>query len=288
MPADLPHAQNIFLDRWALAFTVLIATLAGILFGIVPALQASRVDLNEFLKKSGAREISGRYRLGSALVAMEVGLSLVLLVGSGLLIETFTNLLRTSPGFDPHNVLSVPIWTTGTRYNSPDRLAHFYDGALGRITAIPGAESSAVIAGGLPLEHGGNSFIHAVGQRDSEGFSAEYREISPDYFHTLRIPLRRGRFFTHADSEDAHKVVIVNEAFAREHFPGRSPVGAYLSIDDANREVVGVVGDVKTRLNEPARPTFFIPVGQASLSSDQFFQAWFPVCLCERRRIRSV
>jgi predicted permease len=281
-PTDLPHAQNISLDRWALGFTVLIAALAGILFGIAPALHVSRVNLNESLKESGARGISRRYRLGPALVAVEVGLSLVLLVGSGLLIGTFTNLLRTSPGFDPHSVLSVPIWTTGTRYESAGELAHFYEVILSRITAIPGVDSAAVVAGGLPLEHGGNDFIRVVGHKDLEGFSAEYREITPEYFHTLGIPLRRGRSFTDRDLPDAHKVVIINETFARRYFPGRDPVGEYLSIDHANHEIVGVVGDVKTQLNEPALSTFFVPVAQASLSNHQFFEAWFPTFVLVR------
>jgi predicted permease len=281
-PADLPHAQNISLDRWALGFTALIAILAGILFGMAPSLHASRLDLNESLKESGGRGISRRSRLGSALVAVEVGLSLVLLVGSGLLIETFTNLLRTSPGFNPHDILSVPIWTTGTHYRSADELANFYEGALRRITALPGSETAAVVAGGLPLEHGGNDFIHVIGQKESEGFSAEYREVSPGYFETLGIPLLRGRFFTHEDSLHTHLVVIVNETFARKHLFDRNPIDAYLSIDGANREIVAVVGDVKTQMNEPALPTFFVPVSQASLSTDQFFQAWFPTCVLVR------
>ena len=281
-PTDLPHAQKISLDRWPLGFTVVIAGLASILFGIAPTLQASRVNLNESLKESGGKGISRRYGLGSALVAVEVGLSLVLLVGSGLLIETFTNLLRASPGFDPHNVLSVPIWTTGTHYKSAGELANFYARALSDITTISGVESAGVIAGGLPLEHGGNSFIRVVGEKDSKGFSAEYREVTPDYFRTLGIPLSGGRFFTSGDSADTHKVVLVNETFARLHFPGRNPIGEHLSIDHAMREIVGVVGDSKTQLNEPTLPTFFVPIAQASLPTDQFFQAWFPTYVLVR------
>ena len=282
VPADLPRAQNVSLDRWALEFTVLVAALAGIAFGIVPSLQASRADLDESLKESGALGISSRHRLGPALVAIEVALSLVLLVGSGLLIKTFTNLLRTSPGFDPRNVLSVPVWTTGTRYKSTDGFAHFYDAFLSRINSISGVESSAVIAGGLPLEHGGNNSVRIVGQKDSERFQAEYREISPEYFHTLGVPLRQGRLFTDADSQTADRVVIINEIFAREHFPTRSPVSVFLTIDNVNREIVGVVGDVKTQLNEPPLATFFVPVAQVPLSTHQFWQAWFPTCVLVR------
>ena len=213
IPADLPHAQSISLDKRALAFTALVAILAGILFGIVPSFRTSRVSLDESLKESGARGSSSRHRVGSALVAMEVGLSLVLLVGSGLLIKTFTNLLRTSPGFDARNVLSVPIWTTGTRYNSAKEFA---------------------------------------------------------------------QFFTDADSQTTHWVAIINETFAREHFPARSPVGASLSIGDARSEIVGVVGDVKTKLNEPPLATFFVPLTQVPLSTHRFWEAWFPTYLLAR------
>ena len=285
LPADLPHAQNISLDRWVLVFTVLLATLAGAVFGTMPSLQASRVDLLEPLKESGARGISSRHRVGSALVTMEVALSLVLLVGSGLLIKTFTNLLRTSPGFDPRNVLSVPVWATGTRYKPADEFTHFYDAVLSRINRIPGVESSAVIAGGPPLEHGGNNSVHIVGQENRESFQAEYREISPEYFQSLSVPLRQGRFFTDADSQTAHRVVIINEIFAREHFPARNPVGAFLTIDDVNREIVGVVGDVKTKLNESALATFFLPVVQVPTSTHRFWEAWFPTCVLVRTAV---
>jgi predicted permease len=281
-PTDLPHARNISLDRWAMGFTMLTALLTGVLFGIAPALQASRVNLSETLKEGGARGGSPRHRLGSALVEVEVGLSLVLLIGSGLLIETFTNLLRTSPGFDPHLVLSIPIWTTGTHFKSAGELARFYEVALSRISSIPGVDSVGAVAGGLPLEHGGNASGRLVGQKNSDKFWAEYREVSPDYFHTLGVPLRGGRFFTRDDSPNSPKIVIVNQAFARKYMPGQNPVAQYLSIDDVSREIVGIVGDVKTHMNEPALPTYFLPLAQASLSSHMFFEAWIPTCVLLR------
>lgn len=278
-PADLPHAEHIVLDRWALGFTTLIALLSGVLFGVAPAARAFRLDLNEALKEGGERSISRRHRLGSALASTEVALSLVLLVGSGLLIETFVHLLRTDPGFDPHNVLSVPIWTTGTRYKSVADLANLYEDALGRIRALPGIQSAAVVAAGLPLETGGNDYIHIAGQKDAEGFSADYREITPEYFRTLGVPLLQGRFFTMADAAENQKVIIVNAAFAREHLQGRKTVGEHLR---SGEEIVGEVGDVKSRLNEPAPPTFFVPIAQASYQSDRLFQGWFPTSVLVR------
>jgi len=278
-PADLPHAEHVALDRWALGFTVLIAMLSGILFGVAPAVKASRLDLNEALKEGGERGISRRHRLGSALASTEVALSLVLLLGSSLLIETFVRLLRTNPGFDPHGVLSLPIWTTGTQYKSGADLANLYENALRRVRAIPGVQSAAVVAAGLPLERGGNDYIHIAGQKDAEGFSADYREITPEFFRTLGVPLLQGRFFTMADAAETQKVIIVNAAFAREHLEGRNPVGEHLR---SGEEIVGVVGDVKSHLNEPAPPTFFVPMAQASYQSDQLFQGWFPTSVLVR------
>jgi predicted permease len=230
-PTDLPHAQNISMDHWSLAFAGLIACLASILFGIVPALRASRVDLDQSLKEGGAtRATSPRHHLGSASVAAEIGLSPVLLVGSGLLIRTFSNLLQTSPGFDPHHVLSLPVWTAGTSFKFAGGLGRLYQTALSRIMDISDVESAGVIAGGLPLEHGGNASFRLVGQKRSEKIWAEYREISPEYFKTLGIPLRRGRFFTDQDLADTRKVVIVNDALVRKYLAGRDPVGEYLTL----------------------------------------------------------
>ncbi|HEV2245884.1 MAG TPA: ABC transporter permease, partial [Terriglobia bacterium] len=278
-PTDLPHAEHIALDHWALGFTALTALLSGILFGVAPAFRASRLDLNEGLKEGGERGISRRHRLGPALASTEVALSLVLLAGSSLLIETFVHLLRTNPGFDPHNVVCLPIWTTGTQYKSGSGLSNLYEGALRRIRALPGVQSAAVVAAGLPLERGGNDYIHIAGQKDAEGFSADYREITPEYFRSLGVPLLQGRFFTMADAAEAQKVIIVNAAFAGEHLQGRNPIGEHLR---SGEEIVGVVGDVKSYLNEPAPPTFFVPMAQASYQSDQLFQAWFPTSVLVR------
>lgn len=282
IPVDLPHAQNISLDRWALGFTALVAVLAGILFGIAPALRASRPDLHDSLKESGNRGSTGRHRLGPALVVAEVALSLVLLVGSGLLIKTFSNLLSVNPGFNPHRVLSIPIWTTGSQFKLSSELATFYEGAIQRIKSIPGIESAAVVAAGLPLEDGGNEYYRVGGGKDSEGFSADYREVTPQFFHTLGVQLLQGRLITAADSASAAKVVVVNAAMAREHFHESSAIGAYLTTEGDTYEIVGVVADVKSHLNEPSPPTVFVPMAQASVEVDQLFQGWFPTSILVR------
>lgn len=284
-PTDLPRAAEISLDGWALGFTALVAVTAGILFGLAPALQAWKADLNESLKESGGRSATGRHRLGGALVAGEVALSLVLLVGSGLLIATFINLLRTSPGFDPSHVLSLQIWTTGAEQKTSGDLAAFYRKIQERIEAVPGVEKAGMIAAGLPLERGGNTGVRLLSQKDSKWFPSDYREISPDYFRAMGVPLLEGRFFTEADSTDAVKVVIINAAFARKQFPGRNPIGEHVAVfefAETERQIVGVVGDVKSYLNEPAPETLFIPVAQASFAGDQLFQSWFPTCIIVR------
>jgi putative ABC transport system permease protein len=281
-PTDLPHAKNISLDRWALGFTLLTAVLASTVFGLAPALRAVRPMVNEFLKEAGGRANSSRNRLRSTLVTAEVALALILLVGSGLLIETFANLLRIDPGFDPQNLLCVPIWTTGNQYNSGADLANFYESALRRIDAVPGVKSSAVVAAGLPLERGGNDYVRVVGRKDSEGFSADYREITQRYFPTLGVRLLQGRFFAPSDSATAAKVVIVNAAFAHEHFQGTVPIGQHLRSGKDILEIVGMVSDVKSQLDDPAPGTFFIPMAQASYEGDQLFQAWFPTTVLIR------
>ncbi|MGB6875164.1 MAG: ABC transporter permease [Candidatus Acidiferrales bacterium] len=295
-PPDLPRAHDISLDRWALGFTVLASLLTGILFGLAPAFQSSKVDLNNSLKESVGRATSGaaRRRLRSALAVAEIALSLVLLAGAGLLIETFANLLRTNPGFDPHPILALQTWTTGQKFAPlPDKptgaqenaraaeISGFYDGILRKVQNIPGVQSAAVIGEGLPLDYGGNVFVWLASEGESRGISSDFRSVTPEYFQTMGIPLLQGRLFTDADSSYAAKVAIINQEFAREKFPNRNPIGQRLMVDDTPREIVGVVGDVKSTLDQPVPSTVFIPLAQDS-GEIQGFQAWFPVSILVR------
>ncbi|MFZ3244012.1 MAG: ABC transporter permease [Candidatus Acidiferrales bacterium] len=295
-PPDLPRAHDISLDRWALAFTALVSLLTGILFGLAPAFQSSKADLNNSLKESVGRATSGaaRRRLRSALAVAEIALSLVLLAGAGLLIETFANLLRTNPGFDPHPILALQTWTTdqkfpplpaaatasqeGARSAAIDR---FYRGILSKVQAIPGVQSSAVVGAGLPFDDGGNVDVSLPSERGTGDISADFRSITPDYFRTLGIPLLQGRLFSETDSPAAPNVVIINEAFVHEKFPLRNPIGQQLMVDDSPREIVGVVGDVKSALNEPVPSTVFIPLAQDP-GEIQGFQTWFPIAILVR------
>ncbi|MGH9710049.1 MAG: FtsX-like permease family protein, partial [Candidatus Acidiferrales bacterium] len=295
-PLDLPRVHDISLDRWALGFTVVASLLTGIFFGLAPAFQSSKVDLNNSLKESVGRATSGtgRRRLRSVLAVCEIALSLVLLTGAALLIETFTNLLRTNPGFDPRPILTLQTWTTGHRFmplpatptaaEENDRsaaISKFYQGILDKVQAIPGVESAAVVGEGLPLETGGNEFVWLPSEGESRGISADVRSISVNYFHALGIPLLQGRLFSGADSPTAGKVAVINEAFVREKFPNRNPIGEHAVVGGTPCEIVGVVGDVKSVLGEPVPSTVFIPLTQDP-GGIQGFQAWFPVAIIVR------
>jgi putative ABC transport system permease protein len=294
-PPDLPRVHDISLDRWAFGFTLLASLLTGVLFGIAPALQSTKVDLNNSLKETAGRATSGtRRRLGNALAVVEIALSLILLMGAALLIETFTNLLRTNPGFDPHPILALQMWTTGQKFTPlpdnataaqqnalSDQISKFYQGILDKVQAIPGVQSAAVIGEGLPLDFGGNGFVWLPSEGESRGFSADFRSVTPDYFRTMGIPLLQGRVFSDADSSYANRVVLINQEFVREKFPHSNPIGQSLNTGETLRQIVGVVGDVKSELGEDPPPTFFIPVAQDP-GTIQGFQAWFPVCIVVR------
>ena len=295
-PTNLPRVHDIFLDRWALGFTFLASLLTGVLFGIAPAFQSTKVDLNNSLKESAGRATAGtvRRRLGDLLVVGEIALSLILLTGAGLLVATFGNLLRVNPGFDPRPILALETWTTDQKFTSAassagffhkasdsSAISRFYQGILDKVQAIPGVQSAAVVGAGLPLDYGGNVYVWLASEGESKGISSDFRSITPDYFRTMGIPLLQGRVFSSADSPEAAKVAVISQEFVREKFPNGSPIGEHLIVDDSPCEIVGVVGDVKSTLEEAAPPTVFIPLAQDP-GEVQGFQAWFPVAIILR------
>src|SRR5262249_15166114 len=160
--------------------------------------------------ESGNRAGDGRRRarLRQILVAGEFAMSLVLLTGAGLMIATFTKLLHTNAGFDPHPVLSLPFWTTGSKYNSSEAVAHFYGEVQRRIEALPGVQAAGIVAAGLPLERGGNNGVRIPGPLESEWHNVDYREVTPPLFYALGIPLRAGRVFADSDTSGSNRVVI--------------------------------------------------------------------------------
>ncbi len=277
-PIDLPRAESIHLDSTAFTFTFFVSLLTGAVFGLAPALKTASVSVSESLKEGGRTGTSaGRARLRQGLVIVEFSMSLVLLTGAGLMIATFSKLLHTDPGFNPRPILSMQYWLIGSKYNSTQEIDAFNRALVQRLQSLPGVEAAGVIAAGLPLERGGNNGVRIAGPNSAQYYNTDYREVSPGYFDAMHIPLRQGRFFSDADSGTTAPVVIVNEEFAREHFPGRSVLGEHLYVSGGLLcEVIGVVGDVKSHLDQPPRPTTFISSAQASYDTSKIFEGWYP------------
>src|SRR5881275_1338913 len=198
-PDNLTPPTEIHLDHWALLFTGVTSLCVGIVFGLVPAWQATTADPQVGLKESTGRATTGTGtgRLRGALVVSESALSLVLLVGAGLLLRTVANLTRTDAGFDPRRVVAAEIWLTGSRYDSTLTIAAFYDRLRERLEASPGVRSAAVIEAGIPLVRGGNLAVAVNGEYPPA--TINYRTVTPLYFETMAIPARRGRDFAAGD-----------------------------------------------------------------------------------------
>jgi putative ABC transport system permease protein len=280
-PAELPRAADIALDGRALAFAVLVSAATAGLFSLAPAVRAARGNVHEQLKAGGRGATAGAAppRLRGGLAVAEVALSLVLLVGAGLLVRSFVSLLRVDRGFRADHVLAVTVQAWDWYPTGPRRAA-FARAAVDGIEALPGVRAAAMTSS-LPLAEG-------IGQ-DGATFAVEGRALpseadapnahvtvaTPRYFDVLGMPLRRGRRFTPADDARAAPVVIVTEALARRHFPGVDPVGRRVTLafmgPPREREIVGVVGDVRqTGLAADPGPALFLPHAQAPTGAMTF------------------
>jgi predicted permease len=266
--ADLiPRAVEIRLDRVALAFSVLATLVTGLAIGLLPALQAVRVNVNEALKEASRGSTGGGQRLRAGLLVAEVSLSLVLLIAAGLLLASFARLQRVEPGFRPDGVFTAQLVLPAERYER-DKLVAFYEQFYKRLAALPGS-SSAALTDRVPLTGGQTPAPVAVVGRPvppmSERPNANRHLVSPTYFATLGIPIRSGRDFDERDSARVPHVVIINETFARRYFPGEDPLGRTLITGMAQlpSEIVGVVADVRgTSLNAPPEADYFLPALQ--------------------------
>ncbi|MGH9903664.1 MAG: ABC transporter permease, partial [Pyrinomonadaceae bacterium] len=268
-PADIPRLSEISLDSRVLTFTLAVSALTGVLFGLAPAVHASRLDLNESLKEGGRGATEGRVRVRvrGALIVSEVALSLVLLVGAGLLIRSFWSLLNTDPGYSTDRVLTMYVALSGTKYPEGRQQAEFFRQALERARALPGVEAAGTTSL-LPLA--GNDVVinfNVEGRpRNAPGEDtvARYQVVSPDYFRAMKIPVRRGRDFGERDREDAPHVIVVNESFVKSYFGGEEPLGRRILIGDPEdneppREIVGVVGDVRHGgLDDETFPAYYV------------------------------
>src|SRR5260370_21503469 len=273
-PPDLPRVKEVSVDLGVLAFTLAVSVLTGILFGLLPALQASRPQLNERLKSGGRSAMAGvsRQRVRGGLVVAEIALSLMLLVGAGLLIRSFLRLQAVSPGFNSENVLTMQLDLNGPNYKKGSQVIAFHDQLLERIKRLPGVQSASTRSF-VPIASDASYaylLFHMEGRQPdaAEGSVAFYNAISPDYFQTMMIPLRKGRSFSERDVRGSQNVAIVNETLARRYFGNEDVLGKRITLEDHPKEadwmtVVGVVGDTKPReLHSEAVAELYMPFDQ--------------------------
>ena len=275
-PVDIPRLKEVGLDARVVGFTTAVSVLTGVLFGLAPALQVSRVHLADSLKEGarGSTEGGGRVRARSLLVVSEVALSLVLLAGAGLLLRSFERVRAVDPGFDPQNVMTVGLSPARAKYQTPEQQAAFFGDVLRRVGEAPGVVSAG-LTNVLPLSGDNSAGTFLIDGRPAPSASekprANYRVISPDYFRTMGIALKGGRSFTEHDAKDSPRVIVVNEARARRYFPGEDPLGKRILIETdpalepnpPTREVVGVVADVRHEsLEAPPEPEYYVPYRQ--------------------------
>ena len=277
-PRDLVNLQGVGLNLTVLGWTLGVALLTGILFGLVPALEATRVDLNDTLKEGGkgASGQSARSRgLRSALVVAEVALALVLLVSAGLLVKSFARLRDIDTGFRQDNVLTFVVRVPDTKYKEDAQFVAFFRQAEERIRALPGVRAVGVV-NYLPLYGGlGSATGFAVEGRPApapgEEPSTNVRVADSGYFGAINIPLLRGRNFSEVEDAEPRHVVVVSESFARKYFPGEDPIGKRVAVEMFDKppmtEIVGVVGDVRyDSLTDAAEPTVYFPHSELTYS----------------------
>jgi putative ABC transport system permease protein len=272
---SLPIPREISMDRWALGFTLLLSFAAGIVAGIAPAFQLSAAETSETLKQGTGRNggSSASQRTRKALVIAEVILSLILLIGAGLMIRSFWKLQQVNPGFDTSNTLVMGVGLPATKYTDPQHQAVFFDRVLEQISALPGVVSAGSTTT-LPLSGSGSTQPFTIQGRPeplvAEQPTAKMRYISPDYFRAMGIPLRQGRFFNDQDRDKGTQVLIISETMAQQFWPGEDPIGKRLTpsfhLEAGAREIVGVVGDVKAGLDADTAPVMYMPYKQAPRS----------------------
>lgn len=274
-PQGIPRASEIGVDGQVLGFALLVSIVSGILFGLIPAWQASNPNLNEKLKESG-KSSSGHSRgnrIRSVLVVVQVALAFVLLVGAGLLIKSFSQLQQINVGFNRDHLLTMQVSLPPAAYPQGPNILNFYTEALRQFSAIPGVTSAGAISQ-VPLAGGGPQFTFSVEGRPlptpADAPIASYRTLTPGYFQTMGIPILKGRAITEADDANALQVVVINQNLADKMWPGEDPIGKRLTVgvplpkeQPEYATVVGVVGNVKhTSLNGETGMQMYQPVAQ--------------------------
>lgn len=268
---SLPSTAVIKLDGKVLIFTLAVSLLTGIIFGLAPALGSAKTDLHDTLKEGGrSSNAGGRHWLRSTLVVTEVALSLVLLVGAGLLIKSFLHILDTDPGFKPQNLLTMQL-ALNAKKDEGEKVLNFFNDLNRRIAALPGVEAAA-FSNGIPLLGAADTSFGIVGRPKPEPGKQPQTMLyitSPDYLKAMGIRLIKGRFFTSQDTQKSPRVAVIDETFARQQFPNEEPLGHYLAGDgkgNPDAEIVGVVGHVKhfgLDAEERVQPQLYVPFNQA-------------------------
>lgn len=274
-PTDIPRIAETSVDSRVLLFTLSVATITGLVMGIIPAINASRLDLNEMLKEGGRGSAGGRRgSIRGALVVAEVAVAVTLLVGAGLLAQSFVRLMKVDSGFNPDNVLTVRAGLPGGLYETPEQITTFHERLLERIGTLPGIVSYSTVAP-LPLSRNNVGVGFSVeGRANPTGrpfpYETALRLVGPDYFSTMGTPIKQGRGVTERDRLGQPNVIVINESLARQYFADEDPIGKRInpsmSIDEsgpAMREIVGVVADTRPKGPGVApEPEVYVPISQ--------------------------
>jgi len=266
-PQSIPLSSQVGIDGNVLIFSLVVSFLTAIFFGLAPALQASKVDLNEVIKETGGRSMTGvaGRRVRNALVVAEIALAVVLLVGAGLMVKSFVRLENVKPGFEPKGTLTFQHTLPGSKYPDDPEVIAFYRQLNEKLASLPGVESASGMTA-LPFSKASNYTSFLIDGRpplpQGEFLLAEHIGIFPGYFKTARVPIMRGREFTEQDTKASVQGVIINEAMARQFWPNEDPLGKHIKIDydqGLAREVIGVVGNVKNfGLDADPKPEMYV------------------------------
>lgn len=251
MPEDLPRAQSVHIDSHVLLFTLAASVLAGIFFGLAPALRCSSAGLHETLKEGGRGSSGARHRLQGLFIVAELAMALVLLIGAGLMIRSLAKLWSVNPGFNPHNAITFAFSRLPTPGATPDAIRASLRQIQDTVAGVPGVEAASLDDGSIPMTGDSEVPFWIEGQpkpaTGSEMKSALFYIVEPDYLKAMGISLERGRFLTRADREHSPFVIVIDEQFAKLYFAGRNPVGQHVNLTIINQaaEIVGVVGHIK-------------------------------------------
>lgn len=275
VPATMPHVGEFAIDARVLAFALALSVATGLLFGVMPAFGASDTGADAIVRRVNP-QIGGHDLLRRALAANEVAISLVLVIGAALALQSLSRLIRVEPGFDYRQVLTFRVDIPRQKYTTPQSRQAFFGEALRRISTLQGVDPPAV-ANVLPLQSGGGDLLFSMEgsrpNRQSDQGAANFRVVSPQFFAALKIGVERGRVFSDADTAASQPVALVNRALAMRYWSGSNPIGQQIwlgkpmgpdNAEPAPRQIVGIVGDIRDEaLSEPPQPTVYIPFGQS-------------------------